>query len=1464
MNDSLRLAKKGFTLAVVGATILWSVGLAAFVNPMTVRAAVTAGENVRGTTLSTVYYIGSDGSRYIYPNAKTYFSWYADFSGVRVISDSELASIPLASANIVYRSGSRFVKVLGDDPKTYAVTRSGSLRWIESEEVAKGFAGNDWNMFIDDVPVAFFGNYTVGASLMSAASAYEGALVKSGSDYYLVWDGKKRMVTSAGLSANRFNTGFALDGTGVNLTSMTAGSDVVAAESALTATNQSSAAPVGAGLSVSLAANNPASSTVVAGQAIADLAHYTFTNSSSSEVKVNKVILKRLGISSDSTLSAVYLYDGVVRVTDSATVSSGYITFNDSSGLFAVPANSSRTISVRSNIAAATSGQTLGVGVQAATDVVLSTNGSVSGTFPMNANLHTVAAATLSTVSFATTTTPAAASVDPQNDFVVWENNVTVSNTKAILSSVRFRQIGSINNADIKNFRFFVDGVQKGSAVANLTSDGYVTFDLSAAPVTMNTGTRVFKLMADVIGGTSRNVQMSLRNTGDVYVVDFDYNQPVLVQANSTTFTSRDAGLQTINTGTLTISRMSTSPSGNVTNAASAQTLARFELRAFGEKMKVEALRFNVSDDDSDTAYRLRNGSIFANGVQVGTTTGICGDDTTTASACTSVAGSNASYTEFTFGSSLVVEPATPVTLEVKADVFDNDGTNGITAADTIQLVVDGGASINNVLRMTTNSYASVPTADVTANTLTVSEGSLAIAIDQSYGAQTTVVPQTAYKMGAWSLTTGSVEAVTLNTFTLTNAVADAFAVADATNLYMKYGTKTTSVTASGAASMSWSVSESMAKNASMSMQLYADMSAAATNGDATGDTWITTLTVAGTTADSATSVTTSAVAGQTITATSSGNLTIQLDSTGNPQAAQVVSGDTPSNGSFRFKVTAANEDLYVKDLTFRVDAQADDAALSSIALFAGTTTLSQVSISKSWSNDGSTNPGFVTWNLTGSDRILVPKNGTIYIMVKPTYVSSGQTAVTGTTPAISLSTLVGEGSAGQVAATDTDGSDLVVESGLLVGGATPTFAADGTATSYTALGTTQTMTANAAPTTSRTGQFVLIDVNADATYDNATDEIGYVMEGGTGDATLLIQRAALGTTQRDDAAGNIYFLAGINGNAMTVLNTKLSLALASDSPSGATTGGSAKVIFKFNAAAANNASDPAENIATITVFDLTTTKSASSVRNVLVYPSEFDNNATYVTTCVGLSTTQWRCTLSSTGNTNQVIENTSRTFVVRGDVGYSGAGSVEVSIGTLGSSDTSTNDVTWSDGTTSIVWVNQSTSVVQGGAQTTTAASGSADATAPTISTTAGSFLFGEGSTTTANTLDADDLITITFTEMIDPTTVAATLVPGGSAVTITDGATGDLVLSSAGLVTVTNIATTDVDGGSATASTYTNTAALNSAGTVLTLQITVTSSGALSAGEVFGDVTGLTTTITDINGNLLADSAINASGAI
>ncbi len=125
----------------------------------------TNGRLIKGTSWTTVYYLGPDGKRYVFPNDKTYLSWFDTFTYVKQIADAELIKNPLGG-NVTYKPGVRLIKV-DTDPKVYAITRGGVLRWIKTEEVAEQLYGKDWSTKVDDLPDSFFTNYKEGQTVLT-------------------------------------------------------------------------------------------------------------------------------------------------------------------------------------------------------------------------------------------------------------------------------------------------------------------------------------------------------------------------------------------------------------------------------------------------------------------------------------------------------------------------------------------------------------------------------------------------------------------------------------------------------------------------------------------------------------------------------------------------------------------------------------------------------------------------------------------------------------------------------------------------------------------------------------------------------------------------------------------------------------------------------------------------------------------------------------------------------------------------------------------------------------------------------------------------------------------------------------------------------------------------------------------------------------------------------------------------
>jgi hypothetical protein len=149
-----------------------------------IAQAATINTAIRGTSTDTVYWYANDGKRYVFPNTTTFYSWFPNFNTVQTISDSELYSIAIGG-NVTMRPGANLIKVT-TDPKTYAVSRGGVLRWVTSEYLASQLFGANWNTKVVDVPDAYFTNYTVGSAIynvsdFNVANEYNGVTTPSDS-----------------------------------------------------------------------------------------------------------------------------------------------------------------------------------------------------------------------------------------------------------------------------------------------------------------------------------------------------------------------------------------------------------------------------------------------------------------------------------------------------------------------------------------------------------------------------------------------------------------------------------------------------------------------------------------------------------------------------------------------------------------------------------------------------------------------------------------------------------------------------------------------------------------------------------------------------------------------------------------------------------------------------------------------------------------------------------------------------------------------------------------------------------------------------------------------------------------------------------------------------------------------------------------------------------------------------------
>ncbi len=780
MNDVKKLGTKILNVVVsLAVTVVFS-GLNAALLPLAASAdsvcpALNAGDMLKVTGKPAIYAVNNDLKVLYFPNGDVFKSWRPTYGGYVSVTQACFDSLSVPSTYpgaVNYHPGSYVVKRPSSD-QLYVVEPGNTLAKITAD-AAKALYGSNYKvMVVDD---AFWPHYTQRGADVTTAKVHPGMLVSNGGKtWYVNTDGTLSEVTSTGMTANGFQTQFVRAVSNDAVAGLTVGSQITAEVKALTDKTQSGGVvgnptPANGSLSVSLASDNPFATTIVSdatngAQGMIPVMKLNFAAGNDGDVKVTSVQFKRTGISADTDISNVYLYDDMgMKVGSNPSISNGLVTFTNSSGLFTVSRGTVKPVWLKMDLKTAVSaGKTIGFSIQAASSVI-TTSGTVSGSFPLMSNMFTTASVSdLGKLVLSSVTPAANATVDPgTTGYEIWRLQAQNTSQDTEIRRLVFTIVGSVNVGDLKNFSLWDGATQLGSTVADMSSDKTVVFDWSAAPYVITKGqTKTLSLKTDVVAGTNRTFRATIQNSSDFVVYDRGYN--VFLKANGTDsfniIEPNNAGTAvnySVNTGSLTQTLASDSPTGNIADGATNVTLGKWYFKANGEAVKINSL--SVSSTLSTQTDKLANVRLLVNGSQVGTT-------------ITSLTGNGVANTGFgTFGSSFIIPAGSSSTITIVADTTDAT----IAANDTIVVGFDAGSS--NAQGVV--SLSSLSTVKQNANTLTVKSGTVTVTADASFGNKTATNPNgtvnaTQAKVGSFIVTAGAGEDVDVSQITLTETATN-------------------------------------------------------------------------------------------------------------------------------------------------------------------------------------------------------------------------------------------------------------------------------------------------------------------------------------------------------------------------------------------------------------------------------------------------------------------------------------------------------------------------------------------------------------------------------------------------------------------------------------------------------------------------------------------------------------------
>ncbi len=980
--------KKVLVMSVVLATLVWTMGLAAFV-PAVSAATLSAGDLIKGSG-PAVYYYAADGKRYTFPTLSTYMTWYSDFSKVKTITDSELAAISLAG-NVVVRAGTKLVKI-DTVPKVFAVEPKGKLLWVDSETSASTLYGAEWNKRIITIPDGFWTNYTDSGLTLSGTTYPEGQLVKwaGSTNVYYVTGGKKALISSdAAFAANMWKTSDIV--TAPAAITMTDGTAISAVVPTYVDVSQGGGAgsttlPTGAGtLTVALAGDTPAASPV-ATNGVANFMKFGLT-ANGAAMTVSKILVTKGGYSATGDVENIKITDlSGVALTNSTSLNTNgtaYLTFSPA---LTLAAGETRYFFVKSGvITGATTGGTISFAIASSADVT-SSAATVAGNFPVQSNAMSIISVTIGSATVyadgtVTNTTPDSG----DTNVIVNKFRIEAGTTEAItIESISLMESGTASLSDVKNIELWSVTQNKSlGEVASYDTNGKVSFTNLNIVVGKGEIHR-FVVREDIVSGASLTTNADLTDGTDVLMS---------VKGNAYGFyisptvgggwNGKGAADQVINAGSLSISKATSTPATGKIAEAPDQLLAVFDFDAKGEEVKVSAFKVNftmtgTADGADLISCKLldKDGNLVAGPVD----------------------GTDANdYVNFT---DTFIVPVGVNKYSMKCRVFDSD-SNDFNGGASWQMVAD---SANMTAKGYTTNDTIVPTGVATANPMTVATAKLVATTLGTPAAQSIAPGLANFVFATFSLdAANSGENVNVTNIVLEDTVTHSGATegnaedidnveiwcdmtsasSERGDVYEKLFTNSESWTGTGdgddTLSMNFNETLVITKNSFVKCAVVADLaSGAAVNEKHTISIDNDENDVSATGADTGSTITVAAAGGngQTMTVAANGALTITVDST-SPKAAILVSSEQKQTlGVFRLAADSV-ESLDLDELTVT-----DDGSDTGVAMyyFYSNKRADGVAITEPIA----TKPGGATAQAVITDgTVTIPASGYVLITVK-------------------------------------------------------------------------------------------------------------------------------------------------------------------------------------------------------------------------------------------------------------------------------------------------------------------------------------------------------------------------------------------------------------------------------------------------------------------------------------------------
>ena len=820
----------------------------------------------------------------------------------------------------------------------------------------------------------------------------------------------------------------------------------------------------GGGLTVALSGETPVSSIIPSSSTGAVFTKVNFTAAADGDATITDIKVKRSDVGVTTDLSAVYIYDGAVRLTNARTIASDTNTAEFNSMNVIVSAGTTKTLSIVANVASGVSG-THALGIDSASDII-ATGSTVSGTFPIVGNSMNLSPTNVGGVTVAangTLTNPTIGDVGA----TLAKFQLTASTEDSMLQSITLKQDGTLSTTLLDNFTL-AQGIN--DVPVTVTVNGrYVTLELNTPMKLVNGAGKVFTLNGDISDSAEINktVVFFIGNSADVLATSINYGFGV-VPTITLYDAANDNGLTTTITtqgGNLTIANLTSSASDVKTNSTGVE-LMRVKLTATSDSMEVQKMTATLAttkatdtydygtykDTNADATYDAGETILISNikikDVDTGATVGASKAITDATGLVDVDATLTFSYTDY-----FSIAKGTSRTLALVADINSNQ------ISDVVYLTTLDFTSSNFTVKDSQDNTVSdiVPASVLSGANRTTKTSSLTVSRASSPESITVVRGGTADALGMiFAAGSGEgndvkVSSVTLNTYvnadTTSNSVfalntetevvaTPAQNLVQEVSLYVG-GTKIAgpvSVDSNGNAIFSSSKIDggyfTITAGTSKTVLVKAVTSGTAPYGSEE-DAFAFTLASANISAEDDNGSVTATVAGTNVNGTTSPTVAIQITANGTitnaidssrPDAGLVLAGLASEQTVSKIKFTTTKEDFVIDKLTITVDTAGSYDNVETVQIYDAAGTALSATVQGLDSNGKAI--------FTGLD-ILVPKIGGTVVTVKAIIKAmSERTVATVGTAGVGADT--GETLAFNVTTTASDFHAIGVSSGVV------------------------------------------------------------------------------------------------------------------------------------------------------------------------------------------------------------------------------------------------------------------------------------------------------------------------------------------------------------------------------------------------------------------------------------------------